>query len=107
MSFTEKQVKESFNSADQLNGFISMLYTSVDKSMAVQMDSLIMSTLNNATATVIQSNCASVTKGEYSKSAATHAVNLWKVDNTKMSTTLTADKALSDKDFLKFASMTI
>ena len=107
MSFTEKQVKESFNSADQLNGFISMLYNSVDKSMAVKMDSLIMSTLNNATATVIQSNFASVTNGDYSKSTSTQAVNLLKVYNTKMGTSLTADKALSDKDFLKFASMTI
>ena len=107
MSFTEKQVKESFNSADQLNGFISMLYNSVDKSMAVKMDSLIMSTLNNATATVIQSNFASVTNGDYSKSTSTQAVNLLKVYNTKKGTTLTADKALSDKDFLKFASMTI
>lgn len=107
MSFTEKQVKESFNSADQLNGFISMLYNSVDKSMSVKMDSLIMSTINNATATVIQSNFASVTNNDYSKSTSTQAVNLLKVYNTKMSTTLTADKALADKDFLKFASMTI
>lgn len=107
MSFTEKQVKESFNSADQLNGFISMLFNSVDKSMAVKMDSLIMSTLNNATATVIQSNFDSVTNGDYSKSTSTQAVNLLKVYNGKMGTTLTADKALSDKDFLKFASMTI
>ena len=28
MSFTEKQVKESFSSATQLNGFLSMLYNS-------------------------------------------------------------------------------
>ena len=56
MSFTEKQVKESFDSADQLNGFISMLYNSVDKSMSGKMDSLIMSTINNATATVMNAN---------------------------------------------------
>ena len=107
MSFTEKQVKESFNSADQLNGFISMLYNSVDKSMAVKMDSLIMSTINNAIATVIHSNFTAITDNNYSNSTSTQAVNLLKVYNDKMSTTLTADKALSDKDFLKFASMTI
>ena len=107
MSFTEKQVKESFNSADQLNGFISMLYNSVDKSMAVKMDSLIMSTINNAIATVIHSNFTGITDNNYSNSTSTQAVNLLKVYNDKMSTTLTADKALSDKDFLKFASMTI
>ena len=33
MSFTDRQVKESFSSAEQLNGFLSMLYNSVEKSM--------------------------------------------------------------------------
>lgn len=107
MSFTERQVKESFNSADQLNGFISMLYNSVDKSMSVKMDSLIMSTINNAIATVIHSNFNEVADSNYANSTSTQAVNLLKVYNTKMGTTLTADKALADKDFLKFASMTI
>lgn len=107
MSFTEKQVKESFSSADQLNGFISMLYNSVDKSMSVKMDSLIMSTINNAIATVIHSNFAEVSDNDYSSSTSTQAVNLLKVYNDKMGTHLTADKALADKDFLKFASMTI
>ena len=107
MSFTEKQVKESFSSADQLNGFISMLYNSVDKSMSVKMDSLIMSTINNAIATVIHSNFAEVSDNDYSKSTSTQAVNLLKVYNDKMGASLTADKALADKDFLKFASMTI
>lgn len=107
MSFTERQVKESFSSADQLNGFISMLYNSVDKSMSVKIDSLIMSTINNATATVIQSNFPAVSDNDYSASTSTQAVNLLKVYNDKMGTSLTVDKALADKDFLKFASMTI
>ena len=42
MSFTEKQVKQSFSNAAQLNGFVSMLYNSVDKAMTVKMDSLVM-----------------------------------------------------------------
>ena len=107
MSFTEKQVKESFSSADQLNGFISMLYNSVDKSMSVKMDSLIMSTINNAIATVIKSNFSEVADNNYANSTSTQAVNLLKVYNDKTGLTLTADKALADKDFLKFASMTI
>ena len=47
MSFTERQVKESFSSAEQLNGFLSMLYTAVDKSMTVKIDALVMRTINN------------------------------------------------------------
>lgn len=42
LSFTEKQVKESFNSASELNAFISMLYNAVEKSMTVKIDSLLM-----------------------------------------------------------------
>ncbi|WP_457817891.1 phage major capsid protein, partial [Staphylococcus aureus] len=40
MSFTELQVKESFSSAEQLNGFISMITTSIENSMTVKLDSL-------------------------------------------------------------------
>ena len=43
MSFTEMQVKESFTSANQLNGFLSMLYTAVENSMTIKIDSLIIS----------------------------------------------------------------
>ena len=47
MSFTERQVKESFSSATQLNAFISMLYNSVEKSMTIKTDALIQRTINN------------------------------------------------------------
>ena len=47
MSFTERQVKESFSNAEQLNGFLSMLYNAVDKSMTVKVDALVMRTINN------------------------------------------------------------
>ena len=47
MSFTERQVKESFSNAVQLNGFLSMLYNAVDKSMTVKVDALVMRTINN------------------------------------------------------------
>ena len=42
MSFTELQVKESFSSAEQLNGFVSMITTGVENSMTVKLDALIM-----------------------------------------------------------------
>ena len=50
MSFTEIQVKESFSSKEQLNGFISMLTTSIENAMTVKLDALIMRTINNMTA---------------------------------------------------------
>jgi hypothetical protein len=47
MSFTERQVKESFSDAQQLNAFFSMIDTAIYKSMTVKTDALIMRTINN------------------------------------------------------------
>ena len=104
MSFTERQVKQSFSNAEQLNGFLSMLYNSVDKSMTVKMDSLIMRTINNMTAETINSEYSGV--GLNTKSGV-RAVNLLKLYNDKFGTTLTADKALTTPEFIRFASYTM
>lgn len=96
LSFTEKQVKESFNSASELNAFISMLYNAVEKSMTVKTDSLIMRTINNMIAQTVDGDNSGV-----------RAVNLLAKYNTMSGETLTADKALSNTNFLKFASMQI
>lgn len=100
LSFTEKQVKESFNTASELNAFISMLYNAVEKSMTVKIDSLIMRTINNMIAHTFDGDAAGV-----------RAVNLLKAYNTAMglsgANVLTADKAITNKDFLRFASMQI
>lgn len=92
MSITERQVKESFSNANQLNGFITMLYNAVDKSMTVKLDSLIMRTINSMTAQTIND------------ANAVRSVNILKEYNTKYGTTLTAEKALYDVDFIRYAS---
>lgn len=100
LSFTEKQVKESFNSASELNAFISMLYNAVEKSMTVKIDSLVMRTINNMIANTYDGDNTGV-----------RAVNLLTSYNTAMGLTgddvLTADKAITNKEFLRFASMQI
>lgn len=100
LSFTEKQVKESFNSASELNAFISMLYNAVEKSMTVKIDSLVMRTINNMIAQTLHGDNTGV-----------RAVNLLAGYNTVKGLTgadaLTADKAITDKEFLRFASMQI
>ena len=105
MSFTEIQVKQSFSSANQLNGFVSMLYNAVDKSMTVKMDSLIMRTINNMIAETV---FADLYNKETNKLVPTNtgvrAVNLLNLYNAKYGTTLTVDKAITDKDFIRFAS---
>lgn len=105
MSFTELQVKESFSSVNQLNGFVSMIYNAVDKSMAIKIDSLVMRTINSMIANTVNSEIT----GE--ETLATHsgikAVNLLKDYNAKFGTELTVDKALTTPEFIRYASYII
>lgn len=109
LSFTERQLKESFSSAAQLNGFLSMLYNTVDKSMTVKIDSLIQRTINNMIAETLidEYKTASGSLAAFSSKSGIKAVNLLKLYNDKQGTNLTVDKALTDKNFIRFASMTI
>jgi hypothetical protein len=105
ISITEKQVRQSFDNATQLNAFVSMIYNAVDKSMTVKMDSLIMRTINNEIAETVY---AEYTDGKYGASSGVRAVNLLKLYNDKHpDAVLTRAKALEDPEFLRFASMTI
>ena len=111
MSFTEIQVKESFSSKEQLNGFISMLTTSIENSMTVKLDALIMRTINNMTAETIvaELNTAGVGLPVVIDTTATgvKAVNLLKLYNGTAKTKLTVDKAITDPDFIRFATYQI
>lgn len=97
MSFTELQVKESFSSATEINSFLSMLYNAVEKSFTVKVDGLIMRTINNMIGITLDADKTSNVK----------AVNLLKLYNDKFGTTLTAAKCITDKEFIRFASMTM
>lgn len=104
MSFTEMQVKQSFSSVAQLNGFLSMLYNSVDKAMTIKIDSLVMRTINNMTAQTLHAEYPS---SDYSTKSGIRAVNLLKLYNDKFGTSLTADKAITTPEFIRFASYTM
>ena len=106
LSFTERQVKESFSNANQLNGFISMLSTSVENSMTVKLDSLIMRTINNMTAETLNADLFNVDTLDLT-STGVKAVNLLKLYNDKYSRTVTKEKALSDSDFIRYATYVI
>ena len=95
MSFTKMQVKSAFNSATELNSFLSMLMTKVQNALTVHLDGLIMKTINNFTAQVVHAN-----KG-------LQAVNLLSLYNATTGETLTSAKALTNPSFIKFANLTI
>ena len=95
ISFTQMQVKSAFNSASELNGFLSMLMNNVQNAMTVHLDGLIMKTINNMTATVLNGK-----KG-------LQVVNLLDGYNKTATTKLTAENALQNADFIKYANLII
>lgn len=95
VSFAENQVKGSFSNAEQMNGFLSMLVNSVDTSFTIKLDELIMRTINNYIGTVID------------KKDPNTAINLLSLYNKSNGTTLTADKCLTDPQFLRYANFII
>lgn len=106
VSITERQVKESFSSAEQLNGFLSMIYSAVEKSMTIKADALIMRTINNMIAETLKADKkafggASV---DYASASTVRCVNLLKLYNDNKGATLTAEKAITDPEFIRFAS---
>lgn len=106
MSFTEKQVKESFSSAVQLNGFLSMLYNAVEKSMTIKIDALVMRTINNFSAQTLHNEYPD---GQYSKKSGARAINLLHLFKNKFTgfNDLTPESAITTPEFIRFASYTM
>lgn len=112
VSITERQVKESFSSAAQLNGFLSMIYNAVEKSMTIKTDALVMRTINNMIAETLNADKTSfVPKGsenaDYSIASTVRCVNLLKLYKDKTGTTLTVNAAITTPDFIRFAAYTM
>lgn len=112
ISIADRQVKESFKSATQLNSFISMIYNAVNTSMTIKIDSLTMRTINTVIAETLYSDYTTVTEGaattaNFNSKSGIKAVNLLYLYNNKFDTELTADTCLTDPDFIKFANMTM
>jgi hypothetical protein len=125
VSITERQVKESFSNAAQLNGFISMIYAAVEKSMTIKADALIMRTINNMVAETVLADAqafgateaGNMTGANLASASTARCVNLLKLYNDKYfpatpdtpgptpnPNALTAAKAITDPDFIRFAS---
>ena len=125
VSITERQVKESFSNAAQLNGFISMIYAAVEKSMTIKADALIMRTINNMIAETVLADAVAfgataagdMAGADLASASTARCVNLLKLYNDKYfpatpgtpdptpnPNALTAAKAITDPDFIRFAS---
>lgn len=107
VSITERQIKESFSNAAQLNGFLSMIYSAVEKSMTIKTDALIMRTINNMVGETLAADAEAFTQAKslsYASASTVRCVNLLYLYNKAKGTTLTSDMCLTDGDFIRFAS---
>ena len=94
-SITERQVKQSFSSATQLNAFVSMIFNEIEKALTVRNDALIMRTINNMIVETAKDGNGN------------RAINLLSKYNTQYTETLTAAKAIVDPDFIRYAAYQI
>ena len=97
-SITERQVKQSFSNATQLNAFISMIFNEIEKSMTVRTDALIMRTINNM---IVE------TAKDAGVAGSPRAINLLSKYNILYGESLTAANAIVDPDFIRYAAYQI
>ena len=97
-SITERQVKQSFSNATQLNAFISMIFNEIEKSMTVRTDALIMRTINNM---IVE------TAKDAGVAGSSRAINLLSKYNTLYGESLTATNAIVDPAFIRYAAYQI
>lgn len=95
MSFAKRQIRSAFSSATQLNAFFSMIETVIQNSMTIKMDQLVEAAINNMIAVTMKNNNAN------------RAVNLLSRFNTDFGQSLTAEKAITNPDFIRYASFTM
>lgn len=92
-SFTDIQLRESFNSPAAMNRFISMIETRIQTSKTIYLDSLVMRTINNFIGEKIYANNG--------------VVDLLEGYNEGLETPITAAAAMRSKEFLRYAALTI
>lgn len=98
MSITERQVQESFTSAQALGSFIGMIWTMIENSMTVKLDSLILMTINNM---------ISLTDTVNGGGDAQHVHLLTEYKAHHPDFKKTGESAMTDLDFLKYCAYRI
>lgn len=93
MSYSETTIKSAFTSPAEMNRFFATIENRIRFKLTLSNDTLIMRTINNLIAEKIHSG--------------NNVINLLKLYNEKFGTTLKAKNAITDKDFLRFATAEI
>ena len=101
LSFTEMQARGSFSSASQMNGFLSMLYTSVENAKSIKTSDMIMRTINN----MIGETFYNLSNGGTYTSGNNRCVNLWQLFQAAYpNSTLTLAEAPTAPEFIRYSA---
>lgn len=92
-SFPEVQIEESFTSAAAMNRFIGMIETTIGNSKRIDIDALIMRTINNFIAEKIY--------------ASNGVIDLLEEYNETLDIPISAAKAMRSKEFFRFSALQI
>ena len=107
LSVCDIQVRSAFDSATQLNAFISMLMNAVDTAINIRLEGLAERVVNTLAANVIYDDIPDLDPAK----TGTKAINLLKLYNDQFDPNgndpLTVDEALYTPEFIRFASLTI
>lgn len=95
------QARGAFTSPSAMGRFIDMIFTKTDNAVTLRLDKLIQSTIASMIAETYNADIAAT---EASTKSGIKAVNLLKLYNDFSGEALTADKALKNLSFLKFAT---
>lgn len=100
ITISEVMLKQAFTSASEMGRFIAMIENRIQLKMTLSTDALIMRTINNLIGLKI---------GRAGASTSDNVVNLLTLYNTAVGAgnTLTAEQALRNTEFLRFATKTI
>jgi hypothetical protein len=105
LSIADIQVRSAFDSATQLNAFISMLMNSVDTAINIRLEGLAERVVNTLIANTVYDD---ISDGDYTKTGA-KAINLLKLYNDQFdpngSNPLLKNDALYNAEFIRFASL--
>lgn len=104
LSITDVQIRESFASGYEMNRFLESIYTKMQNKMTLAFEQKVMLTIDNAIAETIYADYGTADLGS---KTTIRSVNLLKLYNDTMGTSLKKAKALYDKDFLRFAGTII
>ena len=94
ITLADYQLKEAFQSASQFGAFIAAIENRIRMKQTLCNDGLIMATIDNLIGLTLSGNGGKT-------------INLLTAYNAIAPSTITADKALTDTEFLRFAAMTI